>query len=99
MRGNPPDNWLERLPDPARYYAQHVQKLGSPNADGWARGICPFHGDTSAGALLSVHVTNKYGRWRCSASCGSGDMVTFHMRWHGRGLKAAVRELICWEAL
>lgn len=87
-----PDNWRDRLPHPASYYAQHVQKLGRPNAAGWAQGACPFHEDRNAS--LSVHVMGERGHWRCFASCGGGDLAGFHMRLRGLDFKAAVRDLI-----
>lgn len=86
-----PDNWRDRLPDPASYYAQHVAKLGKPNPTGWAQGTCPFHEDRNAS--LSVHVTSVKGQWRCFASCGGGDLVGFHMKRTGLDFKAAVRDL------
>ncbi len=87
-----PTLWRDRLPDPASYYAQHVQKLGRANATGWAQGVCPFHEDRNAS--LSVHVAGERGHWRCFASCGGGDLVGFHMRWRGLDFKTAVRDLI-----
>ncbi|HKU17951.1 MAG TPA: CHC2 zinc finger domain-containing protein [Candidatus Saccharimonadales bacterium] len=87
-----PSNWRDRLPDPATYYAQRVQKLGRPNATGWAQGACPFHEDRNAS--LSVHITGERGHWRCFASCGGGDLVGFHMRLCDLDFKAAVRDLI-----
>jgi hypothetical protein len=89
-----PANWRDRLPDPAPYYAQHVAKLGKPNAIGWAQGVCPFHDDHNAS--LSVHVANERGGWRCFAGtdCGKGDMVSFHQRLTGLAFKDAVRDLL-----
>lgn len=87
-----PKNWRDRLPDPSAYYAQHVAKLGKPNATGWAQGTCPFHEDRNAS--LSVHAMGIKGQWRCFASCGGGDLVGFHMRLKGLDFKAAVRDLI-----
>lgn len=87
-----PKNWRDRLPDVATYYAQHVQKLSKPNATGWALGVCPFHVDQNAS--LSVHVAGDRGHWRCSASCGGGDLVGFHMRLHRMDFKTAVRDLV-----
>lgn len=87
-----PRDWRNRLPDPASYYAQHVQKLTKPNATGWAQGRCPFHEDHNAS--LSVHVTGERGHWRCFASCGGGDLVGFHQRITGLDFVAAVRDLI-----
>jgi len=92
IRGRLPDNWRERLPDPAIYYAQHVAKLSKPNALGWAQGQCPFHDDRNAS--LSVHVIDARGGWRCFASCGGGDLIGFHMRRTGLSFADAVRELI-----
>lgn len=87
-----PDNWRNRLPDPATYYGQHVAKLGNANATGWAQGVCPFHEDHNAS--LSVHVAGERGCWRCFASCGGGDLVGFHMRLRGLDFKGAVRDLL-----
>lgn len=90
--GRLPANWRDRLPDPASYYAQHVEKLTKPNATGWAQARCPFHDDHNAS--LSVHVASERGHWRCFASCGGGDMVGFHMRITGSTFVEAVRDLI-----
>ncbi len=87
-----PANWRERLPDPAAYYAQHVAKLGKPNASGWAQGACPFHDDHEASC--SVHVGDARGGWRCFAGCGAGDLVAFHMRRTGLDFAEAVRDLL-----
>lgn len=87
-----PENWHDRLPDPASYYAQHVAKLGKPNAAGWAQGQCPFHEDRNAS--LSMHFSSFKGQWRCFANCGGGDLVGFHMRRTGLDFKAAVRDLL-----
>lgn len=88
----PPANWRDRLPDPASYYAQHVQGLTQNDASGWARGACPLHQDNTAG--LRVHVTHPRGMWQCDGGCGAGDLVGFHMRRHGLDFKAAVRDLV-----
>jgi hypothetical protein len=88
-----PDNWRERLPDPAAYYGQHVAKLGRTNATGWAQGVCPFHDDSNAS--LSVHIAGaSAGGWRCFAGCGGGDLLGFHQRRTGLDFKPAVRDLI-----
>lgn len=87
-----PANWRDRLPDPGDYYRAHVERLTGPNATGWAQGRCPFHDDKNAS--LSVHVTGERGHWRCFASCGGGDLVSFHMRLTGLEFVAAVRDLL-----
>jgi len=87
-----PNNWRERLPDPATYYGEHVAKLGKPNGTGWAQGVCPFHDDHNKS--LSVCTTGERGGWRCFAGCDGGDMVGFHMRLRGLDFRAAVRDLI-----
>ena len=46
-----PNNWRERLPSPGDYYAARIRGLAH-DADGSARGVCPFHPD--AGASLRV---------------------------------------------
>lgn len=86
-----PDNWRDRLPDPAAFYGQHVAKLGKPR-NGWAQGLCPFHEDRAAS--FSVHVDNPRGGWKCFAGCGSGDMVSFIEKLRGCDFKDAVRELV-----
>ncbi|WP_052690110.1 CHC2 zinc finger domain-containing protein [Xanthomonas albilineans] len=87
-----PDNWRDRLPDPARYFGQHVDKLGKPHGNGWAQGRCPFHEDRNAS--LGVNLANPRGGWKCFAGCGSGDLVSFHMRRTGLPFKQAARELL-----
>lgn len=90
--GRLPANWRERLPDPASYYARHVEKLSRPNALGWAQGRCPFHDDHNAS--LSVQLAGDRGAWRCFASCGGGDMIGFHTKLTGRTFVEAVRDLL-----
>ena len=85
-----PDNWRDRLPDPAHYYGQHVAKLGKPNAAGWAQGTCPLHDDRNASLSVNLHS----GGWRCFAGCGGGDLVGFHMRRTGQPFMDAARELL-----
>ena len=87
-----PDNWRDRLPDPATYYGARVVKLGKRNGDGWAQGRCPFHEDHDAS--LSVNLAGARGGWKCFVGCGAGDMVAFHMRLSGGDFKQAVRELV-----
>lgn len=86
-----PDNWRDRMPDPATYYAEHVAKLGKRNGTGWAQGRCPFHDDRDAS--LSVHLDGTRGCWKCFAGCGQGDLVAFHMRLRGLSFVEAVRDL------
>ena len=87
-----PDNWRDRLPDPASYYRQHVAKLSSARGSGWAQGCCPFHEDGSAS--LSVKLANPRGFWKCFAGCGNGDMVSFHMKRTGLPFADAARDLL-----
>lgn len=93
-RSNPeaPNDWRERLPDPAAYYARHLSKMTRPNAEGWAQARCPFHDDKAVS--LSVHVTSPRGGWKCFTGCGSGDLVSFHMRLHGVPFPKARDELL-----
>lgn len=87
-----PTNWRQRLPNPASYYVQHVERLGKTNGNGWAQGLCPFHDDHSPS--LSVHVAEG-GAFRCMACGAKGrDVVAFHMARTGYGFKEAVRELL-----
>lgn len=93
-RSNPkaPHDWRDRLPDPAPYYGQRLTKMTRPNPEGWAQARCPFHDDKAAS--LSVHVTNPRGGWKCFAGCGSGDLVSFHMRLRGLAFPQARDELL-----
>lgn len=59
-----PNDWRDRLPDPATYYAAKLGKLTRANPEGWAQARCPFHDDKAAS--LSVHVSNPRGGWRLS---------------------------------
>lgn len=87
-----PDNWRDRLPDPATYYHQHIAKLGSANVHGYAVGLCPFHDDHSPS--FGAKLADARGHWCCHAGCGKGDMVAFHQRRTGLDFRAAVRDLI-----
>ena len=91
-----PDNWRDRLPDPASYYRQHVAKLTSARGSGWAQGCCPFHEDGSAS--LSVKLGDPRGFWKCFAGCGNGDMVSFHMKRTGLPFADAARDLLGMQA-
>lgn len=86
-----PRDWRHRLPDPGHYYADHVDKLGQPNASGWAQGRCPFHKDNEPS--LSVCLSGR-GLWRCFGCGEHGDMVSFHERITGQPFKDAVRDLL-----
>jgi len=87
-----PRDWRERLPNPATYFAAHVEKLSKPNSAGWAQGRCPFHQDSEAS--LSVCITGTRGGWRCFAGCGAGDLLAFHVQRTGLPFDAAVRDLL-----
>jgi len=86
-----PGDWRERLPNAGNYYGQHIEKLTTPNAAGFAQGRCPFHDDKNAS--LSVNVRDAHGGWRCFAGCGGGDLVGFHMRLRRLPFREAVRDL------
>lgn len=87
-----PRNWRDRLPDPDWYYRARIADLSEANATGWAQGTCLLHEDRNAS--LSVHVSHPRGTWRCSAACGGGDLVGFHMRLTGKPFAEAVRDLL-----
>lgn len=87
-----PRNWRERMPDPETYYRAHVEKLGLRRGNGWAQGRCPFHNDGTAS--LSINLDSQCGGWRCFAGCGSGDLLSFHMRLTGLAFVEAVRDLV-----
>ncbi|MDC8637048.1 CHC2 zinc finger domain-containing protein [Xanthomonas hortorum] len=90
--GRLPDDWRKRLPEPESYYRAHVAKLGKAHGNGWAQGRCPFHEDGTAS--LSVNLSQPCGFWKCFAGCGSGDMVTFHMKRSGLPFADAARDLL-----
>lgn len=87
-----PRNWRDRIPAPECYYRVRVDKLGPRRGNGWAQGRCPFHEDGTAS--LSVHLDSPIGGWRCFAGCGSGDLLSFHMRLTGLEFTDAVRDLV-----
>lgn len=87
-----PSNWRERMPEPETYYRARIEKLGPRHGNGWAQGRCPFHDDSTAS--LSVNLDSPRGGWRCFAGCGSGDLLSFHMRLSGLGFVEAVRDLV-----
>lgn len=86
-----PSQWRDLLPDPHAYFREHLNKLGTANGSGWAQGTCPFHEDKTAS--LSVKVAER-GNWKCFAGCGSGDIVSFHMRRTGLPFVDTVRDLL-----
>ena len=85
-----PNDWRNRLPDPAGYYPSRLSKLGRPNGEGWAACRCPFHDDTHASAAVNL----KTGAFRCFACDEKGDLPRFHQRITGLGFKAAVCDLL-----
>lgn len=85
-----PHDWRERLPDPATYYAAHMDKLARAAGDGWAACRCPFHDDAHASAAANL----IHGGFRCHACEARGDLVSFHMRRTGLAFAPAVRDLI-----
>ncbi|WP_045756902.1 CHC2 zinc finger domain-containing protein [Xanthomonas albilineans] len=87
-----PDNWRDRLPDPADYYRQHVAKLGRSNGSGWAQGVSPFRDEREPS--FSVCQSNPRGPWRDFATGETGDLVSFHMRLTGKPFKEAVADLL-----
>lgn len=87
-----PKDWHDRLPDPATYYAQHLDKLNKAAANGWAMALCPFHDDDASS--LSVKLVGTKGAYRCSVCEVHGDMVAFHMARTELPFKEAVRDLI-----
>jgi len=87
-----PENWRNRLPSPADYYAKNVEHLSRSTANGFAQGRCPFHDDGHSS--LSVNVTDARGGWRCFAGCGGGDLVAFHMKRTGQDFRDAVASLL-----
>lgn len=85
-----PDDWHLRLPDPATYYGQRIERLSKPNRSGWAQARCPFHDDTNAS--LSVNLTGR-GFFVCFACNVRGDMIDFHQRLTGMPFKGALRDM------
>lgn len=86
-----PNQWRDCLPAPDAYYRANIGKLGKANGGGWAQGTCPFHDDKNAS--LSVKIAER-GNWKCFAGCGSGDMLSFHMRRTCLPFADAVRDLL-----
>lgn len=78
------------LPSPLDYYVRELGKVSGLNKAGWAQAKCPFHQDRHAS--LSVRLSGS-GNWRCFAGCGSGDLISFHMRRHGLSFRSALHDL------
>jgi hypothetical protein len=87
-----PDDWRQRLPDPATYYRGVFERLGKMNAAGWSLVRCPFHPDQTAS--LSVQVVDARGGFTCFACGAKGDLLAFHMRRTGLPFRDAVADLI-----
>ncbi len=83
------DDWRRRLPNPAAYYAERLDKLTKPNGNGWAMALCPFHKDSAP----SLAVNLEHGGFKCHACGASGDLVGFHCRIAGLSFKAALRDM------
>lgn len=81
---------LDDLPSPLDYYVRVLGKISALNKAGWAQAKCPFHQDRHAS--LSTRLSGR-GEWRCFAGCGSGDLISFHMRFRGLSFLAAIRDL------
>ncbi len=80
------------LPDAATFYSGVLDKLGKPNANGWAMARCPFHDDTHAS--LSVNLQGGCGHFRCHA-CGAHG--AFIAQRDGLDFEHACRALGAWE--
>jgi len=78
------------LSHPLDYYTRVLGRFRQINHAGWAQAHCPFHEDRHAS--LSVRLSGR-GNWRCFAGCGSGDLISFHMRRTGLNFAAALRDL------
>lgn len=85
-----PDNWRDRLPDPASYYPSRLEKIGRTLSSGWTPCRCPFHEDKRASA--SVNLTT--GGFRCHGCGAKGDLVAFHERITGHTFRQSVRDLL-----
>lgn len=81
---------VKSVPLPLDYYSRELGKLSRINHAGWAQARCPFHDDGHAS--LSVQLSGR-GGWRCFAGCGSGDLISFHMKRTGLNFSAALRDL------
>ena len=84
-----PNDWRNRLPDPAGYYPSRLSKLGRPNGEGWAACRCPFHEDTHASAAVNL----KTGAFRCFA-CDEKAICRDSTNSSPAGFKAAVCDLL-----
>lgn len=85
-----PDDFMRRLPEPATYYASRVKGLGEPDAFGTVEGECPL-ARYPIGHRIRIDV--KSGRFWCR-TCGSGDLIFFHMLLTGLRHKPAVLQLM-----
>lgn len=79
-----------RLPNPMAYFEDQGLKL--LGRGGWRTTKCPFHGGSD-----SMRVNATSGGWICMA-CGvkGGDVLAFHMEYHGLDFVAAAKELGAW---
>lgn len=89
-----PTNWRKRLPQPITYYEAFVADLSPCSDTKTAVGRCPFHDPCAETGTFHVDLSGAKGRWRCSAGCGSGDLVTFAQRRHALAFPEAVWELL-----
>jgi DNA primase len=76
------------LDDPGRLYAE-LSPAARPNANGWALVRCVFHEDEHA----SLGINLEHGGWQCHAGCGSGDLVSFAMKYFNCSFRQALIQL------
>jgi DNA primase len=88
-----PENWRERLPDPALFYEHQIESLTTPDATGWATGVCPFHSDRNTTLFVCLAGAHS-GSWRCGGECGGGDMVGFQMKLYSLSYRSSVLYLL-----
>ena len=82
---------FKSLPDAESYYRQHLSKLSQPNAAGWAKALCPIHGDRNPSLMVNLHK----GCFKCMACCVSGsDIAAFHAALTNTDYRTAFNALV-----
>jgi len=67
------------------FYKSEIKKLSSPDKNGQAKGLCPFHKDSNPS--LSVNLNN--GLFNCFGCDAKGSVFDFYMKKNGVDFKTA----------
>lgn len=71
------------------FYGGEVERLGKPDGEGHAMGLCPFHGEENPSCSINVET----GRFNCFGCSEKGSIFDFYMKKHGVDFSTALSDL------